>query len=107
CAQFGKDSPDAQGCAAAVAVGRHAPQLCAAIYASAPDGPAQRQCQVAAAVADGQFPPCFSDRALCERYLWVPRPCEGVPASWADTCLMHQAVFSTGPFGCGAVVDKQ
>ncbi|MGO9830857.1 MAG: hypothetical protein ACLPJH_12020 [Myxococcaceae bacterium] len=107
CAQLGKDTAEVQRCGAAVAVARHAPLECAAAYASSPAGPAQHRCEVEAQVALGRFPPCFSDPALCERFLWVPRPCEGVPAAWADSCLMHQAVFSTGPFGCGAVADSK
>ncbi len=107
CAQLGRDSAEVQRCGAAVAVARHAPLECASVYAASPAGPAQHHCEVEAQVAQGRLPPCFGDRALCERFLWVPRPCEGAPASWADTCLMHQAVFSTGPFGCGAVADSQ
>ena len=58
-------------------------------------------------MAKGRFPPCFSDVALCERSLWVARPCDGTSGAWADDCLIHQAVFGTGPLGCGAVQDKK
>ena len=107
CTKFGDATEEAQRCAVAVAVARRAPQDCAPIFSPAPPGAAQHHCEVDAAVAAGQFPPCLGDPALCERYLWVPRPCEGAPAAWADACLLHQAVFSTGPFGCGAVADKK
>jgi len=105
CTRLGRDVPAVQRCGAAVAVARRAPLECAAIFASAPDASAQHRCEVEAAVAAGHFPPCFADVTLCERFLWVPRPCEGTKGAWADDCLMHQAVFSTGPFGCGAVQD--
>jgi hypothetical protein len=107
CAGLGKDSADVQRCAAAVAVAKGAPEACAAVFSSAPGGPGQRRCEQEAAVAKGRFPPCFSDVALCERSLWVARPCDGTSGAWADDCLIHQAVFGTGPLGCGAVQDKK
>jgi hypothetical protein len=103
CATLGKDS--AQRCAVAVAVARGAPEACAAVFAAAPGGPERRRCEVEAAVAKGTLSPCFSDVSLCERSLWVARPCEGASGTWADDCHMHEAVFGTGPFGCGAVRD--
>ncbi len=105
CTRLGKDVQDVRRCGVAVAVARRAPLECAAIFSATPDASAQHRCEVDAAVAAGHFPPCFGDVALCERFLWVPRPCEGTKGAWADDCLMHQAVFSTGPFGCGAVHD--
>jgi hypothetical protein len=105
CAQLGKDSADVQRCAAAVAVARAAPEACAAVFSAAPGSPGQHRCELEAAVAKGTLSPCFSDLGLCERSLWVPRPCEGTSGTWADDCHIHQAVFGTGPFGCGAVRD--
>ena len=106
CSRLGKDGEDVQRCRTAVAVARGAPEACAAAFPAAPGGPAQHRCELEAAVAKGTLPPCFSDPALCERSLWVPHPCEGTSGTWADDCRVHQAVFGTGPFGCGAVQDK-
>jgi hypothetical protein len=106
-----KDEPaEAQRCAAAVAVARHAPLECAGAFAQSPPlagGPTQRACEVEADIARGRLPPCFSEAGLCERSLWVARPCEGTSGAWADDCRIHQAVFSTGPFGCGGVQDAK
>jgi hypothetical protein len=107
CACLSKDVGAFQRCAVAVAVEKGMPEACAAAFSAAADAPGQHRCEVQAAVAKGAFPPCFSDAALCERSLWVPRPCEGATGAWADDCLIHQAVFGTGPLGCGAVADKK
>ncbi len=107
CTRLGKDAEDVQRCSAAVAVARAAPEACAAAFSRASSGPGQRRCELEALVAKGTFPPCFSDSALCERSLWVPRPCEGTSGPWADDCHIHQAVFGTGPLGCGAVLDPK
>lgn len=107
CTRLSKDALAVQRCAVAVAVEKGTPEACASVFSAAPDGPAQHRCEVQAAVAKGAFPPCFADVALCERSLWVPRPCEGASGIWADDCLIHQAVFGTGPLGCGAVADKK
>jgi hypothetical protein len=107
CAGLGKDGAAIQRCAAAVAVAKGTPEACAAVFSAAPGGPGQHRCEQEAAVTKGRFPPCFGDAALCERFLWVPTPCEGTTGAWADDCLMHQAVFGTGPLGCGAVQDKK
>jgi hypothetical protein len=106
CTALGKDTASVQRCAAAVAVAKGTPEACAAVY-SGTDGPAQHRCEVQAAVTKGTSPPCFGDVAVCERTLWVARPCEGTSGSWGDDCLIHQAVFGTGAFGCGAVQDKK
>jgi hypothetical protein len=106
CTSLGKDAVAARGCAAAVAVEKGSPEACAAIFSGA-DGPAQHRCEVQAAITKGTFPPCFGDMAACEHSLWVSHPCEGTSGAWADDCLVHQAVFGTGPLGCGAVQDKK
>jgi hypothetical protein len=106
CQALGKDTAAVQRCAAAVAVANGTPEACAAVF-SRTDEAAQHRCEVQAAVTKGTLPPCFGDVAVCERSLWVARPCEGTSGSWADDCLIHQAVFSAGPLGCGAVVDKK
>lgn len=106
CSRLGKDVEEVQRCTVAVAVARGAPEACLKAFAVAPAGAAEHRCELDAAVAKGTFPPCFSDPALCERSLWVARPCEGTSGTWADDCHIHQAVFGTGPFGCGAVQDK-
>lgn len=107
CTRLGKDAVAVQHCAVAVAVEKGTPEACAAAFSAAADAAAQHRCEVQAAVARGAFPPCFADVALCERSLWVPRPCEGASGAWADDCLIHQAVFGTGALGCGAVADKK
>src|SRR5450631_2145513 len=106
CASLGKDAPAARRCAAAVAVEKGVPDACGPIF-SGTDGAAQHRCEVQAAITKGTFPPCFGDPAVCERSLWVARACEGTSGAWADDCLIHQAVFGTGPLGCGAVLDKK
>jgi hypothetical protein len=106
CKLLGKDAAAVQRCAAAVAVEK-GPEACAAVFSSPSDGTALHRCEVQAKVAKGTLPPCFADVALCERTLWVARPCEGTTGPWADDCLIHQAVFGTGPLGCGAVQDKK
>jgi hypothetical protein len=106
CAALGKDKAAVQRCAAAVAVAKGTPEACAAVFAGT-DGPAQHRCEVQAAVTKGTLPPCFGDVGACERSLWVARPCEGTSGTWADDCLIHQAIFGTGPMGCGAVQDKK
>jgi hypothetical protein len=110
CTRIRDEPAEAQRCAAAVAAARHAPSECAAAFAQGPripGGAPQRACEVEAEIARGHLPPCFSEPALCERSLWVARPCEGTTGAWADDCHIHQAVFATGPFGCGAVQDAK
>jgi hypothetical protein len=107
CNQLGKDVASVQACAVAVAVARGAPEACGKAFAAAPDTPAQRRCELDASVVKGVFPPCFSDPDRCRSFLWVPRPCQGALGNWADDCQIHQAVFGTGPFGCGAVKDGE
>ena len=107
CMRLGKDGNDLQRCAAAVVVARRAPQDCAAALPAGAGAVARRNCEVEAAIERGDFPPCFGDPGMCDRSLWVARPCDGTTGVWADDCHIHEAVFSTGPFGCGAVVDPK
>jgi hypothetical protein len=105
CTPLGKETAAFQRCAVAVALARGAPEACATAFSVAADIPEQRKCEQDAAVAKGTLSPCFSEPLLCERSLWVARPCEGATGTWADDCHIHEAVFGTGPFGCGAVRD--
>jgi hypothetical protein len=106
CAALGKDTAAVQRCSAAVAVAKGTPEACAAVFGGT-EGAGQHRCEVQAAITKGTFPPCFGEPSACERSLWVARPCEGTSGTWADDCLMHQAVFGTGALGCGAVQDKK
>ena len=102
CGRLGKDAPELPRCIGAVAVARRLPAECAVLGAGA-----RRRCEVEVEIARGRFPPCFGDPSACDRSLWTDRPCEGSSGDWADDCRIHQAVFGTGPYGCGVVQDSK